>query len=361
MVLKKLLKKAGFDPANPSSHPKLREIYRNLRERLQGPVWVKHPTNVQIDIHNFCNLWMKGKGCIHCNVKPSGGWNLPRGVMPFDMVKYIIEYWGKHGCKSVAPYINTEPLLQEPLLTEGYTLRDVCDLTLKNGMHVELDTNGTLYENRAYLVHPAMKQVRITFSATNPITYEIVHGANLYIEALQTINWFLKHRLPNQYPMLYFITNKFNKNELLPYIKKWRGKAHLTLFPLHEVDRIQTKSEETKPSDLGYWDKLTQKIVGEVPYQKSRPIDVFLDGRTEVRYFSDSHPCQGTHSFSVAWTGELLHCTDIPYKFNYGYVYDRDMLEVWHERNLAKIGHPACSVCNVKHPKHDEILTKYLF
>lgn len=357
--MNKLLTKL-VDPSNPSSHPKLRELYRSVRERFRGPVWVRYPTNVQIDIHNYCNLWMCGKGCIHCNVKPSGGWGLKRGVMPFDMVKHIIEYWGAHGCKSVAPYINTEPLLQEPLLSEGYTLRDVCDLTGKNGMHVELDTNGTLYKNREFLVHPALKQARITFSAMNRKTYELVHGADLFDDALNTINWFLKNRLECQYPILYFITNKYNQDELLPYIKKWQGKAHLTLFPLHEVDNIQTKSEETKPSDLTYWDKLTEKIVGEVPYQKSRPIDIYPNGTAEVRYFSDTHACQGSHSFSVAWTGELLHCTDIPYKYNYGHVYDRDMLEVWHERNLAKIGHPACSVCNVRHPQHDAILEKYL-
>lgn len=357
--MSKILKKF-VDPANPSSHPKLRNIYRNIRTKIYGPTWIKNPTNIQIDIHNYCNLWMKGEGCIHCNVKPSGGWNLPRGTMPLNMVKYIIDYWGKHGCKSVAPYINTEPLFQEPIEKLGYNLNDVCDWTEQAGMHVVIDTNGTLYKNRHYLVHPALKQVRITFSATNPITYNVVHGLDLYQEALDTINWFLKNRHPNQYPMLYFITNKYNKDELLSYIKRWKGKAHLTLFPLHEVDKIQTKSEETKPEDDCYWDKLTEKIVGKIPYQKSRPIDIYPNGNAEVRYFDNYTCCQGSHSFSIAWTGELLHCTDIPYSFNYGHVYDRDMLEVWHERNLAKINHPACNVCNVKNLKHDEILRKYL-
>jgi len=351
-ILTRLLNKI-VDPTNPSSFPKSREIYRNLRETIQGPVWVKHPTNVQIDTHNYCNLWMQGKGCIHCNVKPGGGWNLPRGWMPTEMIEYIIRYWGKHGCKSVAPYINGEPLLDDRLPW-------ICDISRKNGMHVLLDSNVTLYDQRRMLVHSNMKQVRCSFSAITPETYEIVHGADLYQEALATIEWFLKNRRPSQYPMLYFITDKYNQHELLPYIKKWMGRAHLTLFPLHEVEDIQTESEKTRPEDLSYWDKLTLKIVGEIPYQKSRPIDLFVDGRAEVRYFGPSNTCQGTHSFSVAWTGQLLHCTDIPYSFNYGHIYDRDMLEVWHERNIAKIGHPACSVCNVRHPKHDEILRKYL-
>lgn len=351
-----------IDPANPSSFPQLRKVVRTVRERFVGPEWVRHPNNVQIDIHNYCNLWQCGKGCIHCNVKPSGGWNLPRGAMPYETMKYVIEYWGIHGCKSVAPYINTEPLLQEPLLSldRPYTLRDVCDLTQKAGMHIELDTNGTLYKNREYLIHPAMKQVRFTFSATNKQTYETVHGAPLYEEAIKTIKWFLKNKLDSQYPMLYFITNKHNKDELQEFIKKWRGKAHLTLYPLHEVDNIQLKSVENLPDNLGYWDELTKKIVGETPFQKSRPIDIYPNGKAEVRYFGPTHACQGSHSFSVAWTGELLHCTDIPYSFNYGKVFERDMLEVWHERNRNKLNHPACSVCNVKSPEHDEILCKYL-
>jgi len=358
-LLETIIKKV-LNPENPSSHTTIRNTYRALKNRIYGPVWIEHPTNVQLDLHNYCNLWMCGKGCIHCNVKPSGGWNLPRGAMPFDMVKYIIDYWGKHECKSVAPYINTEPLYQEPILNLGYDLKDVCDLTEKAGMHIEIDTNATLYENKEYLVHLAIKQVRFSFSAVTKETYLICHGADLFNDAKATINWFLKNRLPNQYPMIYYITNKHNMHELKPFIKEWKGKAHLTLFPLHEVDNIQTKSEENKPEDSSYWNKLTKQITGEYPKQPSRPIDIFLDGKTEPRYFDNYTCCQGSHSFSVAWTGQLLHCTDIPYSYNYGHIYDHDMLDVWHIRNLNKLNHEACKVCNVRSPKHDEILTKYL-
>lgn len=341
------------DAGKPDNIPKIRDLYRNVRNRIYGPVWVRHPTNVQIDIHNYCNLWMNGKGCIHCNVKPSGGWNLPRGWMPTGLIEYIIRYWSTRGVKSIAPYINTEPLMDK-------RLKWICDLTQECGMHVELDTNGTLYDNRNMLVHPAMKQVRITFSAMNSETYKIVHGADLYRDALATTEWFLKHKLPEQYPMLYFITDKYNIDELIPFIKKWRGKAHLTLFPLHEVDNIQTESVKTLPNDRGYWSKLTKRITGDYPKQPNRCIDIYPSGYAKVRLFDDYTCCQGSHSFSVAWTGELLHCTDIPYSYNYGHIQNRDMLRVWHERNVAKLFHPACKVCNVKSPKHDEILRKWL-
>lgn len=352
------------DPTHPNSYPNLRRVYRGLRNRLYGPSWVKCPNNLQLDIHNYCNLWMNGKGCIHCNVKPSGGWNLKRGVMPAKMVKYLISEMGRLGCQSVAPYINTEPLLQDPLYTEGYDLCDVCNWTQAAGMHIEIDTNGTLTKYREYLRHPANKQVRITFSANNPGTYEKVMGAPLYWEALHNIEWLLKKRYPGQYIMLYYITNRYNMAELLPWIKKWRGRAHLTLYPLHEVNNIQLESVKTRPKNLSYWDQLTKKISGQVPHQKNRPIDIYPDGHAEVRYFSEYEVCQGSHSFSVAWTGQILHCTDIPYEpYNYGHVYEesnRDLLAVWRRRNLAKIDHPACMACNVRRQDHNKILRKLL-
>ena len=350
-MFSKLIRKF-VDPANPSSFPELRRVYRKVIEIAFKPRWIQYPSTIQIDTHNYCNLWMHGKGCIHCNVKPSGGWNLPRGWMPSEMIQYIIEYWGKHGGKCIAPYINGEPLMDK-------RLKWICDLTQKAGMHVEIDTNGTLYDNRKLLVHSAMKQVRFTFSATNSGTYRKVMGADLYWDALKMINWFLKNRLPEQYPMLYFITNKHNQKQLIPYIKRWRTHAHLVLFPLHEVGDIQKKSAIHK-TEVDFWANFTKKVTGCYPKQPARPIDVFPDGKAQVRYVNNSYPCQGSTAFSVSWNGLLLHCTDLPYKFNYGHIYDHDMLEVWHRRNRAKINHPACRFCNVKHPDHDKILRKYL-
>jgi len=328
-------------------------VLRDLHERAD-PSWVKHPSNIQIDTHNYCNLWLNGKGCIHCNVKPSGGWNLPRGWMPTEMIRYIIEYWGEHGAKSVAPYINGEPMME-------FRLPWICDLCQENGMFVVVDTNGTLYKYRERLVHPNLKEVRFSFSAATPEVYEIVHGAPLYKHARKTIEWFLKNKHENQTARLYFITNKYNIHEIERYIKEWEGKARITLFPLHEVPNIQLESEKSRPEPQDYWDEITKKIVGEYPKQPYRPIDIYVNGKRKIRHFPPYVACQGTYSFSISWNGLLLHCTDIPYKYNYGYIYDHDMLEVWHKRNRMKLGHPACSVCNVKHPKHDEILRKYLF
>lgn len=351
----------GLKPHTFNRFHDQRDFSRRFRYWVRKPSWVHCPENIQIDTHNYCNLWMgEGTGCIHCNVKPMKSpedkkrdWKLPRGRMPSEMIKYIIEYWSKHGAKTIAPYINGEPMLDGRLPW-------ICDVSRENKMRVVVDTNATLFDRRKQLIHPSLAEVRMTVSAVTSETYKIVHGKDLFREANATVNWVLKNRLPNQYPLVYFITNEYNKSEIFDYIKKWKNKLHIVIFPLHEVTGIQKASDKARPKEVDYWGDLTKKITGSYPKQAYSPIDIYPDGSRRTRYFCHYVACQGSHSFSVSWNGLLLHCTDIPYKYNYGHIYDNDMLEVWHKRNLAKIDHPACSVCNVRNPRHDEILRRYL-
>lgn len=332
----------------------VRRTYSHLRNLVSTPIWVRHPTNIQIEIHNYCNLWQgKGKGCIHCNVKPQCGWNLPRGFMPTEMFRFICEYWGKHGALDVAPYINGEYLLDD----RAHELSDICRA---NGLATVIDTNGSLYDFRDRLVHINNTQVRFSYSATTAPTYEVVHGKDLFRDATKTVLWFLKNRKPNQYPMLYFITNKYNQHEILDYVKRWLGKAHLVLFPLHEVGDIQTASLASKVDKKGHWARLTRRITGKFPKQPNRPINIYPNGVRRISHFQPWIACQGSTSFSVNWQGLILHCTDIPYKYNYGSIYENDMLTVWYRRNIAKLTHEACAVCNVRSPDYFKITKKAL-
>lgn len=347
----------GIDPDSLTRLETFRSVYTQIRNRFLTPRWVAHPSNIQIDTHNYCNLWMgKGKGCVHCNVKPSGGWDIPRGRMPLKMIKQIIEYWGSHGARSIAPYVNGEPMLDD-------RLTQILNLAQQNGLVSFIDTNGTLYDFRHRIAHKNAIQVRFSLSAHTKETYELVQGKDLFKDAKKTVNWFLKNRKPNQYPMLYFITNKYNEHELRNYLKEWFGKIHIVIFPIHEVGEFQAESQKTRPSARDYWTKITTEITGKPPHQPFRPIDVFPDGKRRTRHFKYYETCQGTYCFSVAWTGELIHCTDLPYKFNYGHIDEiapLEMLDIWSMRNIFKINHPACRFCNVRHPDHDKILRKYL-
>lgn len=333
---------------------KLRKTYSFLRNKFASPVWVKHPTNIQLETHNLCNLWQgSGKGCIHCNVKPSGKWNMKRGYMKDEIIEYVCDYWGKHGALDVAPYINGEFMLDK----RAKWISDICE---KNKLSVVIDTNGSLYKFRERIVHKNNTQIRFSYSANTRETYELIHGKNLFYDATKTIEWFLENKYPSQYPMLYYILNRYNLNEVYDYIKKWQGLAHIVIFPIHEVKNIQLESEKTKLENKDSWREITKKITGKYPKQPCRPIDIYPDGKRRIRHFRFWESCQGTNSFSVNWQGLILHCTDIPYSFNYGSVYDNDMLEIWHKRNKLKLNHVACSVCSVRSPKHDKILIKYL-
>lgn len=345
----------NLTPEKAFTKSRARTTYQNVRNRFTTPKWLTSPQVVQLDLSNYCNLWLNGKGCVHCNVKPSGGWNIPRGTMSDEMVKFVINYWGSHGkANTVAPYLNGEPLM------EYERLRWINDLCEQNGLFVIYDTNGTLFNNRLPLIHRNVRQVRFTLSATSREMYETVHGADLFIEAKKTVNWFLKNRLECQYPMLYFICNRYNKNQLFDYVKEWSGKAHIVLFPLHESKEFQHKSEESKFTLENEWNEITYKLTGKTPKQANRPIDVCLDGKAESRYLPYYMACQVCESQAISWNGLILHCTDLPYKFNYGHVYDCDMLKAWTKRNVSKLTHPACRGCNVKHPNHDKIIKKHL-
>jgi len=160
--------------------------------------------------------------------------------------------------------------------------------------------------------------------------------------------------------MLYFICNRYNVDQIFEYVRDWSAKVHIVLFPLHESKEFQLKSEEAKFTKENEWNEITYKLTGKYSKQPNRPIDIYPDGKTESRDIPFYMACQVCEAQAISWNGLILHCTDLPYKFNYGHVYEKDMLDAWRERNISKLTHPACRGCNVKHPNHDKILKKYL-
>jgi MoaA/NifB/PqqE/SkfB family radical SAM enzyme len=254
---------------------RIRHYTNDFAQRIH-PTWLDHPLNIQIDTHNYCNLWMKrGKGCEYCNVKPGAGWKISRGWMPTKMVEYIIGYWAAHGAESIAPYINGEPMMDKRLL-------HFCDVAQENGLFVVVDTNGTLYENRNLLVHPAIREVRFSISANTPETYRKVHGQPVYERAISTLEWFLDNRMPSQQPILHFIASATNIHEVDDYIERWRG-IHMRIFPLHRVPTIQLQSDKMAKVDY-WWDNAKQP---------NRPLVVHPNGKTGIEYLRPYETCQG--------------------------------------------------------------------
>lgn len=327
------------------------ELYRKTRhwakgvlESVKTPTWIHCPESLQIDTLNYCSC-----SCEYCNVKNGGSFNIPRGKMPTEMVKYVIDYWGKFKeMKIIAPFVNGEPMLDERLF-------DICEYTTNHSHAFNLiDTNGTPYENRHLLLHPNLKLVRFTISANTPETYEKVHGRKLFDKALETFWWFDKNRLEHQNIVLHFIVTKNNEHEIEDWLERFDGFLR-KVFPLHRMPGIQLNSEES----LGLRKEFVQSTNSVKEWEITRPLLVFPNGKRKRDIVPKYQTCQGM-SFAVMWDGTILHCTDAPPIYNYGKIPEVDMLEAWNKRNQSRRTNPACIACNAKRPDWETVLDKWI-
>lgn len=341
MYLKERLR--GIVNKSPTLWRLKRGVYDRLRNAPENiyPSWLDCPQDVQIDTLNHCNL-----SCVFCNVKAGGPYGIPRGRMSDEMLKYIIDYWADYPqMEYICPYVNGEPLLDERLPW-------ICEYSASKGKKVVVDTNGTVYEHRDYLVHPNMTLVRFSLSAITRETYENTHGADRFYEALNTFHHVARHAYPSQQIELHFMVCKENEHEVEDWIKYFKGYKR-KVFPLHRMPDIQLASEEALGST---WiqDTSTQEA-----WEASRPLFIYPNGMRERQVMPQYKTCQGM-AYAVMWDGTILHCTDAPTEYNYGKIPDVDMLEAWHMRNRARLENPACQACNARRPDWEEVIKRYI-
>jgi MoaA/NifB/PqqE/SkfB family radical SAM enzyme len=324
------------------------------------PRWVRCPQDIQIDTHNYCscthepdengNLIHKYAGCCFCNVKAGGAYKIPRGRMPDDMLRYIIDYWADRrnlGVEYICPYMNGDPIIDDRLPW-------INEYSQRRGLKVAVDTSGNVYENRKWLVHPNLTLLRFSISAATSETYEKVQGCPKFKEALDTFRWVAEHKYSSQQLELHFMVCKYNEHEIEDYIRLFKG-YKIKLFPLHEMEGIQHASTASLPENPE-WINVQDSLEA---WKATRPIFIYPNGRRERRVMSKDRTCQGM-AYAVQWDGLILHCTDAPPKYNYGHVYETDMLEAWHMRNRARLTNPACRACNAKRPDWEEVIRRYV-
>lgn len=308
----------------------IRITKRKLQYKLKGPIWTRHPETIQLDTHNFCNL-----DCTFCNVQHS--FNLSKGTMPSKTIEYVLKYFGKRDFFAIAPFLNGEPMLEK-------RLPQIIDMA-KNYCNTQciIDTNGTVYKNRHLLVHSNLWKVRFTISAAVPETYELVHGKPLFREACRTLYWFLAKKHPNQVAWLHFIATKDNIHEVDRWIKRFRGVGR-TIFPVHR-GKHKINSEQVQTGEL------------------TKPFVVTADNqRLALRPTSEAetNPCPCWGIMAIGWDGEIMQCTDFPYKYNYGKVGEVDLLEAWQERLKNKMDNPCCRSCSIRFPNWKKVLGKWV-
>lgn len=267
--------------------------------------------------------------------------------MPTEMIKYIIDYWSKHPeMKTYAPFLNGEPLLDSRLPW----INDY--ITEKTKAQIVIDTNATEYAARERLIHPNLRQVRVSLCAATKETYEKVHGANLFDKVIKTVEWFIENRHPTQSLSLHYMVNKYNEEEIPQFLEQWENHL-IKLFPLHQMPGIQKNSEDALPSEE--WINKTNTLED---WNRTRPLYIYPGGYRERRIMRSYMICQGM-SFCIHYDGLILHCSDAPPKYNYGHVYDVDMLGAWRNRNRNRITNPACIACNAKRPDWYKSLKRY--
>jgi len=307
---------------------------RWLRWKLGKPVWVKYPDDIQIDTHNYCNL-----DCQYCNVKASGSYSMPRGKMKTELFEALLKELGKKLYWSVAPFMNGEPLMDERLPM-------MCDMVKKyNDTLCLFDTNGTLWENRKFLVHPNLKVVRFTISAATEKTYEKVHGKPYFFKAMATFHWFMRHKLPSQVPQLHFIVTPDNISEIEQWIHLFKG-VRRSIFPVHRAPSKQLNSEACV-TDLS-------KPFFVDANENRKPL--WTPDGTMMRYY----PCPVWGLLPIGWNGEIMQCCDMPYKYNYGKVGEVSVFDAWRERIKNKMDNDCCRDCQLKFPNWKKILDKYV-
>jgi MoaA/NifB/PqqE/SkfB family radical SAM enzyme len=311
-----------------------RVLYRKLRLKLGKPVWVDYPENIQFDTQNQCNL-----SCQYCNVKIGGCYNLPRGKIPLEIYETVLRHFGKkRGMWSISQFMNGEPTLDE-------RLPKLVSLAMKHtGTPSLIDTNGTVTANRHLLLHPNLRLVRFTISAATRDTYRIVHGKDLFDDAVKNFKWFNEHKYPSQRAWLHFITTEDNKHEVDKWIQLFRGYGR-TIFPVH-VSPMQKNSIEVKHKE---W--------------QPRPFAVYPDGSTHTvkpEPTSPYYPCPCWSILAIGFNGEIMQCCDYPYKYNYGKVGEVDLDEAWKERNKVGFDNECCKDCSLKFSHGTKIFQKYV-
>ena len=298
-------------------------LIRKARQLLGKPMWTVCPENVQFESHNYCNL-----KCVYCN--PQNCFSLPKGRMPTETIRQIVNSFHDTPLWSFAPFMNGEWLLED-------RAQEILGIIAETGTQAVIDTNGTLYDYRERLVHPNLKIVRFTISAATPETYLKVHGKPLLRQALKTFDWFNRHKHPNQTAWLHFIANKHNIHEESTWLNLFRGYNH-TVFPLH-TSPIQQNSEKSKT-------------------QATKTIH-YADGTVKVPEHK-TEPCQCWNIMGISWDGRILQCVDFPYEYNYGRVGEVDLLEAWKERNRNMMDNPCCNGCSLRLPHYKKVFDKYL-
>jgi len=312
---------------------RIRHIYRNLirlkyHTQIFGyPAWIKQPTVIHLDTHNYCNA-----KCKYCN--PQNLWAKEHGSLSLSVIETVLKYFHdrKLLLSQCRPFINGEPLLEQRL---PEILRMIKKYTYAETV---IYSNAIAYQNKELLLDKNLNRVKFTVSAATKQTYYQVHGVNKFDDAIKTVLWFTENKRRDQKLHVNYVYCSLNAHELDLWRRLFKGIDQIVL-PLHEAGS-QEQSE---------------KVKGEISF------DSALNVSGQKLKYSDDRPCACWHVLSISYKGEIMQCCDLPYKFNWGLVGENDILDVWSQRNELGLDHEGCGGCNLKNPMWNNIFEKYVW
>ena len=295
------------------------------------PMWLKHPNNIQFDTQNICNF-----KCLYCN--PQGTFIKEHGQLPLESINKVLKYARKHHwfINRISPFMNGEPLL-EPRLREI-----MAAVKKETGARIGIYTNGSVTKNRGLLLDKNLDMINFTVSAATPETYMKIHNSDYFDEVIENIEWLTKNKRLNQRIRIVYVLCKENIDELELWKLMFRNYDQM-IRPIHDAEDVkpQSKQAEGNTTFTLYHEKASQRI-----YPKN------------FQYELDS-PCPAWNCLGIGVKGEIMHCMDLPYEFNYGNIADVDLNEAWQKRNHVGLDHGGCRECKMKNPQWRSIFEKY--
>lgn len=290
------------------------------------PKWTEAPISLQIDTQNGCNL-----KCTYCNTQNQ--YVKQAQSLSTETIQQVLDEVKANGWKLsyVLLYMNGDGLSEPRLKDLAHRVKQTL------GCKVVVYTNGTLCINQKLLITSDIDEVRFTISAATPETYYKVHGKDLFFQALSTLYAFTDYKFSNQRIFVNFVACQENVHEL----EKWKqlfSEYEQEVRPLH-VSETQTQSRKDG--------------IDATPLASNKNL--------RKHRYSGFRPCPCFCALQIGVHGEIMHCCDADYKYNYGLVGEVSLKEAWAHKLLSGLNSEACKGCNLKDPNWKTLFKKYVW
>jgi len=214
-----------------------------------------------MDTSEVCN-----EVCVWCWSHSGGASGTAK--VSLEAVEHVMSQTVGWKLKSINPYNSGDTMLETRMPEIVKIIRKY------NDSPIVLFTNGTIYANRELLNVSGVTEVHFTISATTRETYALMHGKDLYNEAVKTIEWLETQQNHPKIVTTFIMTNR-NIHELPLWREQWKrfeqsispvvNKPELKL-PIEVELANCTKAFDPKLIDLPcvFWDVLLIQLNGDV-------------------------------------------------------------------------------------------------